>query len=135
MRHYDALTFHAPRPTLDLIIAVSGTLPITGVLDEENSITLYFDEGVLDDGIREQIAAWIPDDVHVEMQVGEVEEQNWNAEFEESLEPVWLSDDLVITQSWHPIEQSPNGPLTIIIDPKMSFGTGHHESTRLIARL
>jgi ribosomal protein L11 methyltransferase len=40
----------------------------------------------------------------------------------------------VITPSWHPYEAAP-GEQVLTIDPKMSFGTGYHESTRLILRL
>jgi ribosomal protein L11 methyltransferase len=63
-----------------------------------------------------------------------VEEQNWNEEFERSLEPVRIDDTLTIRQSWSDADAA-SEELVITIDPKMSFGTGHHESTRLIARL
>lgn len=135
MKHYDALTCRGSRDTLDLILAVSSLLPITGVLDENESVTLYFDQGNLNDEVRHQLRQWLPENAELDMRLERVEEQNWNAEFERSLEPITVGDDLIITQSWHPIEQEPHGPMVIMIDPKMSFGTGHHESTRLIARL
>jgi len=135
MKHYDALTCRGSRDTLDLVLAVSSLLPITGVLDENDSVTLYFDQGNLNDDVRRQLRDWLPEKAELDMQLERVEEQNWNAEFERSLEPITVGDELVITQSWHPIEQEPHGPMIVTIDPKMSFGTGHHESTRLIARL
>ncbi len=135
MKQYDALTCRAGRETLDLVIAVSSLLPVTGVLDEGESVTLYFDEGGLSDEIRAQLLDWVPEDGGLELTVGRVEEQNWNAEFERSLEPTRVGADLIITQSWHPISSIPGGPLVVVIDPKMSFGTGHHESTRLISGL
>lgn len=135
MKQYDALTCRADRATLDLIIAVSSTLPITGVVDNDTTITLYFDEGVYDDGMLDDIRGWLPGSDLVEFERGSVEEQNWNEEFEQSLQPVRLTDHLVITQSWNPIEPENEDDLVITIDPKMSFGTGHHESTRLIAKL
>lgn len=135
MKQYDALTCRADRGTLDLIIAVSGTLPITGVVDNDTSITLYFDEGVYNDAMVDEIRRWLPGSDAVDFERGSVEEQNWNAEFEQSLQPVRLTEHLVITQSWNPIEPEHEDDLVITIDPKMSFGTGHHESTRLIARL
>lgn len=134
MKHYDALIARADRETLDLIVALGGSLPITGMLDEEDSVALYFDEGEFREEYVERLRSMLPEEASVRFERGRVEEQNWNLEFEKSLEPVRVTDDLVITQSWHPVE-SREGEMVIVIDPKMSFGTGHHESTRLIARL
>jgi ribosomal protein L11 methyltransferase len=57
--------------------------------------------------------------------------QNWNAEWERSIQPVRISPGIIVTPSWHPLPQRP-GELVLTIDPKMSFGTGHHETTRLV---
>jgi ribosomal protein L11 methyltransferase len=133
MKHYDALVCYADRETLDLITAFSSRIPITGILDNDTSIVLYFDDGVADAALVDEIRAWAPEGREIEIEREEIEEQNWNAEFERSLEPVRVTDDLVITQSWNPVDAP--GALVVTIDPKMSFGTGHHESTRLIARL
>jgi ribosomal protein L11 methyltransferase len=135
MKQYDALTCHADRETLDLLTAVSSTLPITGVVDNDMNVTLYFDEGVYDERFLDDIRSWLPEGAVVEFELGSVEEQNWNAEFEQSLQPVRLTERLVITQSWNPVEPESADDLVVTIDPKMSFGTGHHESTRLIATL
>ncbi|MBC8144857.1 MAG: 50S ribosomal protein L11 methyltransferase [bacterium] len=133
MKHYDALAFYADRPSLELLTAFSTRLPITGVLDNDASIVMYFEDGVVDDALIDEIRSWLPEGSDVDIEREEIEEQNWNAEFERSLEPVWVTDDLVITQSWNPVDGG--DALVVTIDPKMSFGTGHHESTRLISRL
>ncbi|MEP7218870.1 MAG: 50S ribosomal protein L11 methyltransferase [Bacteroidota bacterium] len=135
MKQYEALTCHADRDALDILTAVASTLPITGIVDNDTSITLYFDEGEYNTTMIGTLQSWMPEGADLRVERGTVEEQNWNAEFEQSLQPVRLTDRLVITQSWNPVE--PEGPddLIVTIDPKMSFGTGHHESTRLIARL
>jgi ribosomal protein L11 methyltransferase len=133
MKHYDAIVCTADRETLDILTAFSARVPITGILDNDTSIVLYFDEGVVDDALIDEIRSWAPPGHAVDIEREEIEEQNWNAEFERSLEPVRVSDDLVYTQSWNPVDAP--GALVVTIDPKMSFGTGHHESTRLISRL
>ena len=57
---------------------------------------------------------------------------DWNAQWEASIEPLRISDDLTITPSWKLDEANASGTtFQIVIDPKMSFGTGHHETTRL----
>ncbi len=59
--------------------------------------------------------------------------QNWNAEWERSLAPIEIDDWLVIVQSGKSVQPKPN-QLVIEINPKMSFGTGYHETTRLMIR-
>lgn len=57
---------------------------------------------------------------------------DWNAEWEASIEPLRITDDLVITPSWRLENISEmKAKHLIVVDPKMSFGTGHHETTRL----
>ncbi|HEY5614394.1 MAG TPA: 50S ribosomal protein L11 methyltransferase [Bacteroidota bacterium] len=60
-----------------------------------------------------------------------VREQNWNAAWERSIGVVEVTDRIVIKPSWKKIPVSDKGKIVLHIDPKMSFGTGHHETTRL----
>jgi ribosomal protein L11 methyltransferase len=62
-----------------------------------------------------------------------IKEENWNKEWEESIEPVRVNERIVITPSWK--EDTVSAPLKIVINPQMSFGTGHHETTRMVANL
>lgn len=64
-------------------------------------------------------------------QVKEVESQNWNEAWESNFEPITIADQLYIRASFH--EPIPKFKLEIVIDPKMSFGTGHHQTTSLCA--
>ena len=65
----------------------------------------------------------------------EMEQRDWNAEWEASIQPERVTERLVITPSWHKEEALKMGAeQLIVIDPKMSFGTGHHETTRLCLR-
>jgi ribosomal protein L11 methyltransferase len=61
-------------------------------------------------------------------------EKNWNEEWEKTIGPLRVTDRIIITPSWHPLVEGEND-LVLTIDPKMSFGTGYHESTRLALRL
>jgi ribosomal protein L11 methyltransferase len=66
-------------------------------------------------------------------EIEEVEETNWNAVFESNFEPITILD-----KTWS-VRASFHLPLAtkneIIIDPKMSFGTGHHATTKLVMTL
>src|SRR5689334_4469982 len=61
-----------------------------------------------------------------------VEKQNWNKEWEKNVEPINVDDKVLVRASFHaPV---PSIPFEIIITPKMSFGTGHHQTTYLMLR-
>ncbi len=61
-----------------------------------------------------------------------IEDRDWNAEWEATIEPVRATPELIISPSWKMEEARATSAKHIItIDPKMSFGTGHHETTRL----
>lgn len=62
------------------------------------------------------------------------DQRNWNQEWEDSIEPIRVSDRFLITPSWHSVEAE-EGVTVMVIDPKMSFGTGYHATTRLMLRL
>lgn len=61
----------------------------------------------------------------------EIERQNWNKEWESQFDPIHLTPELTIRAPFHPKSTTPN---ELIIMPKMSFGTGHHGTTKLIVQ-
>lgn len=63
-----------------------------------------------------------------------LEQENWNRLWEESIQPIQVSDRICIAPSWHVVDADPN-VIVLTIDPKMSFGTGYHATTRLMLRL
>lgn len=64
------------------------------------------------------------------LKLEEVEQVNWNKKWEESYEPVVIAGQILVRASFH--KTDPTCPFEIIINPKMSFGTGHHETTGLV---
>ncbi|MEJ0054261.1 MAG: 50S ribosomal protein L11 methyltransferase [Bacteroidota bacterium] len=61
-----------------------------------------------------------------------VHKQNWNEEWEKNVDPVIVEDRCLIRAEFHKIEKK--YPYEIIITPKMSFGTGHHQTTYLMIK-
>ncbi len=64
--------------------------------------------------------------------IREILPQNWNEVWERNFEPVTVSDQCYVRATFH--EPKPQYPYEIVIDPKMAFGTGHHQTTSLIMR-
>ncbi|MDE6499964.1 MAG: 50S ribosomal protein L11 methyltransferase [Rikenella sp.] len=61
-----------------------------------------------------------------------IETQNWNALWESNFTPIDIEGRLRIRAPFH--EAAPAGEMEAVIMPRMSFGTGHHATTRLMAR-
>jgi ribosomal protein L11 methyltransferase len=61
-----------------------------------------------------------------------IEKRNWNEDWEKSYEPIFVDDQCLIKAEFHKIEKK--YPYEITITPKMSFGTGHHQTTYLMIR-
>jgi len=105
-------------------------------LDEGEDVRLivYFDAGVEIEEIRREVEAFARSlGRAVEVEVGQLEEEDWEAEWRRFFRPVWATDRIVVHPSWIPLQVEPE-QVAIVIDPKMAFGTGGHESTRLCLR-
>jgi ribosomal protein L11 methyltransferase len=63
-----------------------------------------------------------------------VADRNWNRSWEETIRPIRVTERIVIAPTWHPFTAGA-GDIVLTIDPKMSFGTGYHETTRLMLGL
>jgi ribosomal protein L11 methyltransferase len=64
------------------------------------------------------------------------DDKDWNLEWERSIEPIYIKDRIIIYPSWKREElKDIEGKVLIEIDPKMSFGTGHNETTQLVLEL
>lgn len=61
-----------------------------------------------------------------------IQKKNWNEEWEKNLQPILVEDQCLIRAEFHKIEKK--YPYEIIITPKMSFGTGHHQTTYLMIK-
>ena len=59
-----------------------------------------------------------------------IDAQNWNALWESNFQPIFIKDKVCVRATFH--SPFPEYPIEILIDPKMAFGTGHHQTTSLV---
>lgn len=67
--------------------------------------------------------------------VSKIENRDWNEEWKKTITPVKITDNIWVSPSWLTPEFSLFHESWIKIEPRMAFGTGHHETTRLAAKL
>jgi ribosomal protein L11 methyltransferase len=119
----------------ELLIPFLLELGCSGFQETDPSLLAYLDKGALTpaqiEALRSRLTAILRSlDAGEAFDVREIAEENWNLNWERSITPVGIGNRIVITPSWHAMPEQA-GKIIIEIDPKMSFGTGHHETTRL----
>src|SRR6478735_357871 len=62
-----------------------------------------------------------------------IPQKNWNEVWESNFEPIQIGDQVFVRATFH--EPRPEFPYEIVIDPKMAFGTGHHQTTAMVMQL
>jgi ribosomal protein L11 methyltransferase len=86
-----------------------------------------FNDKQFEDAVRLPAAETNP---IVSLHLSDIKGINWNQEWERHFQAVWIKDRVLIRAPFHDAE--PKAEFEVIIEPKMSFGTGHHETTRLV---
>ena len=124
----------------DQLIALLSQLGFEGFWEDGTTLRCYMSEKRWSDRLGEEIERSIrllvPTGTHPlpELHIQRIADQNWNEQWERSIQPINLTPDVIVAPTWQTCHPEP-GTILLRIDPKMAFGTGYHESTRLAALL
>lgn len=116
----------------DILIGDLGDLGFDTFEAREGGFAAYIASEQLDLSALESLLIHQPSGFEVDYEVNEILPQNWNSVWEQNFEPIVIADQCYVRATFHPA--APQYPYEIVIDPKMAFGTGHHQTTSLMMR-
>ena len=115
----------------DVLASELGEIGFDSFVSTEEGLDAYALENVFDEVKLKNLLDNFPFEASIDYKVTQIESKNWNEEWEKHyFEPIVIGNECVIHSSFH--KNVPIAKYDIIIDPKMAFGTGHHETTSLV---
>ncbi len=117
------------QPAVEILIAELGYAGFESFVETEEGVTAYIQKEEWSNAILDDIYILNSDEFEITYTFDEIEQVNWNAEWEKNFNPI-IVDDMCSVRA--PFHEKPDTKYDIIIEPKMSFGTGHHETTHMM---
>ena len=120
----------SPRdPATEILIAELGDVGFESFVEHDNGVTAYIQKIEWNPNILDNLYVLGSNEFKISFSYIEVIQTNWNKEWEKNFNPIQV-DNLVSIRA--PFHKNPSLKFDIVIEPKMSFGTGHHETTHMM---
>jgi ribosomal protein L11 methyltransferase len=131
---YLELTLSVEPDFSEILMAELAEIGFDSFIETEDGLQGYVLEGEFDERSLKNLMEIYAEKTPLIYSLKKIEKQNWNKEWESNFSPIEVLDQIYIRANFHP---SAKGKFTheIVITPKMSFGTGHHETTSQMMEL
>ena len=116
-------------PAVEILIAELGHVGFESFVENDNGVTAYIQKQEWNLHILDDLYILGSHEFKIKYSHHEVVQTNWNKEWEKNFNPIQV-DGLVSVRA--PFHENPSLKFDIVIEPKMSFGTGHHETTHMM---
>ena len=113
----------------EILVAELGELPFESFVESEFGLTAYIQKELWNEDILADLFVLQSLEFNISYTIEEIEQVNWNEEWEKNFEPIEVDGMCHVRAPFHPKTAA---KYDIVIEPKMSFGTGHHETTHMM---
>ncbi len=113
----------------EILIAELGEKAFESFTETETGIDAFVQKELWDETILDGIFILQSEEFSINYTFEEIEQINWNEEWEKNFEPIEVDGKCHVRAPFHPKTEA---EFDIVIEPKMSFGTGHHETTHMM---
>ena len=116
-------------PATEILIAELGHVGFESFVENDNGVTAYIQKHEWNSQILDDLYILGSPKFKIKYAHHEVIQTNWNKEWEKNFNPIQVDGQVSIRAPFH---ENPSLKFDIVIEPKMSFGTGHHETTHMM---
>ena len=118
-------------PVTEMLIAQLGHIGFESFVENESGVVAYIQKKDWNSNKVEDLYLLNSNEFDITFKYNEIEQTNWNKEWEKNFNPIQVNGQVSIRAPFH---DNPSLNFDIVIEPKMSFGTGHHETTHMMVQ-